>query len=176
MALDKEDQIRLLVAERARILGFIYSITRDPDMTEDVFQNLVVLVSDKQPAIESREHFLSWTRTAARYLAYNALRSRARVVCLDEALLDLLEIQWKKMDKHSGPLLSETLEKCVGTLSPRSREILQLRYQEGLSGPQISGKLGRKLNTVHVTLSRIYKVLADCVATRLTALGGEHHV
>jgi RNA polymerase sigma-70 factor, ECF subfamily len=175
MALDKESQIRLLVAQRAMILGFIYSITRDADLTEDIFQGLVVLTSEKTPVIESREHFLSWARTSARYMANNAMRSRARLIPLDESILDLLETNWKSMDRHAGVPLSDALEKCLGALSPSSRKLVQLRYNDGLSGPQISDKLGRKLNSVHVGLSRIYKFLADCIESRAAAPGGGHH-
>src|SRR5271154_3867430 len=98
MPLDKNSLLRLLVAERGPLLGFLYSLARDRDLAEDCFQNLVVLISEKQPEVHDRQHFLAWVRRAARYEMNNALRKRQRTIPLDERVLEVLEKQWELAD------------------------------------------------------------------------------
>ena len=174
MAMDKNDLLRLLVAERGPLLGFIASLARDRDLAEDVFQTLVVLTSEKQPAVSSREHFLAWARTAARFEVNNALRKRKRTVPLDDHVVDLLEQQWTAADRQGGPALAEALEHCLGGLTPNVRNLLHQRYEKGLSGEALARSVDRKVNAVYVALSRAYRLLADCIEARVavTAEGG----
>ena len=170
--LEKNDLLRLLVAERGSLLGFIHSIAVDWDMAEDVFQSLVVITSEKQPPVATREHFLSWARTVARFEVRNLQRKLRRTVALDEAVVDLLKEQWDEADDQSGPVLAEVLERCVSRLTPNMQNILRLRFEKGLTGDALANALQRKTSTVHVALSRAYKFLAECIGRRVHEEGG----
>lgn len=174
--LDKNDLLRLLVAERGPLLGFVYSLCRDRDLAEDVFQNLVVLTSEKQPTVSGREHFLSWARTAARYEVNNAMRKRHRTIPLDPEVIDLLERQWDEADRQqTGPALAEALGHCLDRLTPNVRRLVRLRYDQGLTGDALAAAMDRTLNAVHVALSRAYRTLAGCIEARVGATEGGRH-
>ena len=170
MAFDKNDQLRLLVAERGPLLGFIVSLTRDRDLAEDVFQTLVVITSEKSPEVDSRERFLSWARTAARFEVNNALRKRQRTVALDDNVLTMLESQWSVADRRPANPLGEALEQCLGRLTSNVRRMLRLRFEDELSGEDLARALGRNVNTVYVSLSRSYRLLADCIEARISQI------
>ena len=170
--LEKNDLLRLLVAERGPLIGFIYSLSRDRDLAEDVFQNLVVLTSEKRPVVNDREHFLAWARTAARFEVNNALRKKHRTIPLDEGVLSMLERHWDAADRHPGPALADALEPCLRQLTPNVRQLIKLRYEAGLTGDELARAMGRTLNTVHVALSRAYRLLAECIESRVVADGG----
>lgn len=170
-SLDKTDLLRLLVAERGPLLGFITSLCRDRDLAEDVFQTLVVLTSEKGPDVDSRERFLSWARTAARFELNNALRKRNRTVALDDTVLTLLEDRWAAADREPATDVADALGACLEHLTPNVRQMLRLRFEQDLSGEALAKAVGRSLNAVYVGLSRSYKALADCVETRLAGGG-----
>jgi RNA polymerase sigma-70 factor (ECF subfamily) len=167
MGLDRNDQLRLLVAERGPLLGFIASLARDRDLAEDVFQTLVVITSEKSPDLDTRERFLSWARTAARYEVNNALRKRHRTVALDDNVMDLLESQWAMADRKPATAIADALDRCLGALTDNARRMLRLRFEDGLSGEDLARALGRTVNTVYVGLSRSYRALADCIEARV---------
>ena len=54
----------------------------------------------------------------------------------------------------------------MGHLAEGSREILDLRYRNGLSLRAIAMKMERTEGAVQVALSRVRKWLADCVQRR----------
>ena len=62
----QERTIALLLSHRAMLLGYITSIVRDPDLAEDVFQNVAVVVLDKAGAVEADKDFPAWVRGVAR--------------------------------------------------------------------------------------------------------------
>lgn len=57
--------------------------------------------------------------------------------------------------------LSEQLNAALATISPRSREIVQLCHQEGLKPGQVADMLGISPTTVYSVLSRSLKQLSE---------------
>lgn len=167
MPLDRNSLLKLLVSERGPLLGFMYTICRDRDLAEDMFQNLVVITTEHLPVVDSREQFLSWARTTSRYGLYNALRKQRRSLSLNEDIVDLLEQQWGSGNRQLGTTKVDALEGCLRSLTPNVRNLLWLRYDKGLSCEEVAGTLNRSMNAVHVALSRAYKVLAECIQARL---------
>jgi DNA-directed RNA polymerase specialized sigma24 family protein len=109
-----------------------------------------------------------WTRRAARFLALKALEKRSRErPTMDEALVNLLE----KSSVDDGELAPDryvtALEHCRARLSAQARELLTLRYVHDLSGEAIAAKLGRPLNTIYVSITRLHRTLGDCIRARL---------
>jgi RNA polymerase sigma factor (sigma-70 family) len=162
-----------LLTHRAMVLGFIAAIVRDPDLVEDVFQNVAVVVLDKAGAVEADKDFPAWVRGVARLEAFAALRRRRKApTLLDPVLLDMLESAWSANDaaEPADPALGH----CLGRLSSSARRLIELRYAEGLSGKAVAERLNRSPNTVYVALSRAYRCLAECVRRRLGQEGAPH--
>ena len=59
-------------------------------------------------------------------------------------------------------------------LSEKSRQIIRMRYFDGLAGIRVAEKLGRKPETVYKSLQRIYVTLAQCIERKIVAhdMGG----
>jgi RNA polymerase sigma-70 factor, ECF subfamily len=164
--------LKMLVAERGPLLGFMYTVCRNRDLAEDMFQNLVVITTEHSPNVETREQFFSWARTTARYGLYNAMRKQRKSVALSENILSCLEEEWDIISKDHGSSRADALEDCMQTLTPNTRNLLWLRYDRGLSCAEVAQKLNRRLNAIHVALSRTYRVLAQCIEHRLASEGG----
>jgi RNA polymerase sigma-70 factor (ECF subfamily) len=146
-------------------------IVRDLHAAEDILQEALVLAT-RQP-FNDADHARGWIRVTIRNLAMNELRRRARhpAGISDEAMA-LLEPEWRAVEEdyshgasHGDRLAA--LRACCEGISPAARQLLDLRFREGLDGAGIAERLGRPLNTVYVTLSRLYRRLSDCVSTRL---------
>lgn len=166
----RERAARLLVTHRAMLLGYIAAIVRDRDLTEDVFQNVALVVVDKAEAFATDNDFPPWARRVARLEALTALRRlRKAPTLVDPSLIDVLERDWEATD---GPSPEEAaLRACLEGLSPYARRLIELRYADGLSGVAVAEHLNRSRNTVYVALSRAYRCLAACVRRRLAQEG-----
>jgi RNA polymerase sigma-70 factor (ECF subfamily) len=118
-------------------------------------------------------HLLLWARKAARFEALKLLRDRRRSkVALDADVLDLLDATWAGTDATDAAKETDHLKCCMEQLSPKAREILNLKYFQSADGARIAGILRTKVHSVYVTLTRIHKTLAECVERR--RLGGQH--
>ncbi len=165
MPLNRETVLRLLLAERVKILAYVYAIVRDHHGAEDVLQDVSVLAIDRCMEIENERHFLGWVRKAARFKALHVHRQRRlQPVGVDDEVLDLLEGDWQALDDTSPRDLLDSLRGCMDRLTPNARRLVELKYVEGLAGATIADRLGRHVRSVYTALSRIHRALSDCMA------------
>ncbi len=172
--LDQAGALRLLLANRAMLLGYINVITGDPTLTEDVFQEVSIVVMEKFPLVENTEGFRPWARTIARFQSLKAVnKRRANPVILAGEVIDRLDQAWEEHDREDPRASSvAALERCIAKLTPRAQELVQLRYHQDLSGQHIADRLRKPLNTIYVAISRIHRTLAECVRAELARSGG----
>jgi len=166
--LDQETALRGILSQEPLLLGFVRAIVGSRTLAEDIFQDLVVLVMRKHAEIPNADAVPGWTRRAARFLALKALEKRARErPTMDETLVDLLEKTWVDDGEPAPDPYVAALVRCRDRLPEHARELLTLRYVHDLSGEQIAAKLGRPLNTIYVTITRLHRTLGECIRARL---------
>jgi len=137
-------------------------ITGSPDDAEDVLQTIFLrlLAQGAQPDLKDpKAYFYS----AAVKASLNILRSRRRHVLTADA--DVFEAPTRSGNSEIDHLLRSQLYRAIESLSPRTVEILMLRYVEDLTEPQIAKMLGRSRGTVAVTLFRALARLRKLLRT-----------
>jgi RNA polymerase sigma-70 factor, ECF subfamily len=170
--LDQETALRGVLAQEPLLLGFVRAIVGSRTLAEDIFQDLVVLVMRKHAEIPNAAALPGWSRRAVRFLALKALEKRARErPVMDEELVALLERAVEDEGEPGVDPYLSALGACREKLSAPARELLALRYEQGIPGEQIAERLGRPLNTVYVTISRLHRTLADCIRARVRGGG-----
>jgi RNA polymerase sigma factor (sigma-70 family) len=171
---NQEKVVLLLLAHRAMLLGYITAIVGDAHLAEDVFQDVSLVVLKKGDALHDEGAFPAWARQVARLEALAALRRRKKhPEPLDPAVLELLDAHWRAGDAEPSAVRA-ALGECLRRLSPQARRLIELRYVDGLRGPQVAEHLARPLNTVYVALSRTYRFLGGCIRRRLACEGAAH--
>jgi RNA polymerase sigma-70 factor, ECF subfamily len=172
MGLRQEEVIHSLFSDRAKLIAFIRAIVLSQHTAEDIHQEVVIEALEKAETISDSQHLLAWARQVAKSRAFNYLkRQKLHPRVIDPELLELLEPVWDRESETSGPTVMEALGECVKRLAPRSRELVDLRFGDQLSGRQMSARLGIKLPSVYMGLSRVYRMLDDCVRRRLADTG-----
>jgi RNA polymerase sigma-70 factor (ECF subfamily) len=170
MSLTQEDVIHGLLTDRARLLAYIRALVLDRDVAEDIHQEVVIEAFRAAESIVDGNHLLAWARRAAKLKACEHFRAQRRQPRhLDPDVLELLGPHWEAENGDSGQARAEALSVCLQELTPRSQELVRLRFRDDLSGSQIAEALHLKLHSVYVSLSRIYHALDDCVRRKLLA-------
>lgn len=108
-----------------------------------------------------------WLRTAALNFHRKRLRTeRRRPMTVD---LELLEVHWRGVhgDRDGGDGALAALEGCVRALPARERELVALRYEQGLPRPAIGARLGIGDAGVKQALRRLRERLRRCVESKL---------
>ncbi|MBI3856655.1 MAG: sigma-70 family RNA polymerase sigma factor [Planctomycetes bacterium] len=169
MAVEHDVLVLLLLGHRAMLLGYLSSFVRDAHLAEDLFQDISLVILKKGGDLADPSGFPVWSRRIARLEALNALRRRGKAPRpLDDAVLDVLDRQWSATDEAASPA-ADALRDCLQRMPPRSRQLVDLRYRDGISGKELADKVSQPLNTVYVTLARIHRALSECVKGRLAA-------
>ncbi len=164
MSMDQIDIVRVLLRDREKMFAYIWSIVRDAHIADDVFQDVSLLAIEHRQEINSEEHLCGWLRRASRLKALEALRARKRMPSmLSEEAMSLLEAHWQEYDGHSASDVVDSLRACMARLTPYARQVIKLRYVDGMGGEEVAATLNRKLDTVYKSLSRIHRSLRDCM-------------
>ena len=123
--------------------------------TEDIFQTVFLKYVLHSAPFESEEHEKAWfirvTINACRDLLKSFFRSR--VVPLEE---------WtgSAAPAEQGPEGREVLA-AVLALPAKYRDVVYLHYYEGYTAAEISGLLGKNVNTVYTRLTRARQRLQE---------------
>jgi RNA polymerase sigma-70 factor (ECF subfamily) len=175
MAVDQQLVLRALLADRTKLLAYIAAIMPDEHLAEDIFQEISLLAVRKHDQIQDDAHLMAWLRKAARLSALQVRRNQTRrPMLLDAVVLDALESHWDDNARESSSDRMDMLRKCMEKLNGYPRDLIELRYGEGISGTALAERVGRKLQTVYVALSRAHRSLINCVNRGLAMKGISH--
>lgn len=158
MSLETEQLVRVLMAERNKLLAYAWSITGDFGLCEDVVQEVALLALDKGREVADEPRLKVWLRRTARFKALEALRGKTKSTPpLSEEVLDQLESHWEQYDggsEFSESALADMLRACFQRLTDKQRRLLSLRYAKQLRSGDIAARLEMKTETVYRSLTR----------------------
>jgi RNA polymerase sigma-70 factor (ECF subfamily) len=167
-----EAAYRELVARYASpAVNFIYRIVRDRALAEDLAQEGFLRVYQRLDTYDPARKFSSWFFQVLRNITIDHLR----VHRLPTASLDALADEGHQaagVDRASASPeeltgqreLASMMSAALHRLRPEYRQVVVLRYQEGLTHPEIAEILGVPSGTVKTYLHRARKELAGILA------------
>ena len=145
----------LLNRYQSPVYAYIYSVVRDSDLTNDVFQDtfMRVIMQIRNHHYTENGKFSSWVMRIAHNLIIDGARQRRPIVdILDDSekskVLDghsLLEGN-KEMEFHNEQTYS-TLNAMVARLPEPQQEVVRMRMYEQLSFKEIAEKTNCSINT-----------------------------
>lgn len=161
----------LLMRYYPPLYGYVYALLGDHVDSEDVLQEVGIVVARKFSELGHEDDFLPWARGIARIEVLSARRRRARLPILaDPEAIQALSDAAHKVDQATvWSNRHAALLKCVESLPPKSQQIIRLRYSDAC--PDVEDLARRAKRTVSATyglLKRIRQTLRDCVERKLS--------
>lgn len=162
------DLVREFLEYRDVLLGFIFSLTRDPDAAEEVLQNVGLAVVAEAGRGTKVADFRRWVREIARHRTADHYRSR-RLPTVSDSMLSLVSQSYEESDvePEGSRLRQKYLLDCLKNITGRAREAIERRYRDRLSPSAIAAAMGWQAGSVAVALSRARRVLFDCIQSKL---------
>jgi RNA polymerase sigma-70 factor (ECF subfamily) len=170
-----EDVSVEFLARRHHLMAFVHWMAGDPDLAEEVFQQVWVKLAEAVRAGTLISHLDAWCRVVARNILFERWRrERVRREIVDSRLVELSERAFAEQDdsQDDWALRSRALKECVGELPAKSRRMLDLKYGEGLTVARTAEMLEKTCGSVMMALSRIRRALKECVERRLGVARG----
>ena len=164
---DRQQLMTLLMENRQRIFGFIYSLVHHRDDAEDILQDSTLKMWEKFDEFQLGSDFLAWANQIAYYYVKNFRRTQSRdKVVFDDALLDEVSSKVSRLVSDDPSRLS-ALSECLDTLPAPERKMILARYEPDGGVPLAAEVSGRSVPTTYKSLGRIRKVLFDCISNKL---------
>ena len=126
---------------------------------EEATQESFVRAFQSLKQLRKPESFCSWLIGIARRVTQEQFRRQRRFAREQEAAEAILR-------DAAGPLEDYPLEEAIAALPEAHRQVILLRYYEGLSCQETATRLGLPLGTVTKTLSRAYALLRQELKAR----------
>jgi RNA polymerase sigma-70 factor (ECF subfamily) len=164
----RADFSRQLQQDQSRLYGYIHSLVRDLNDTDDLFQQTALILWNKYETYDPERSFFGWACGIVRFEVANFLRSRGRqrLYFSDEFNLTLLEATQELVADDEAPRL-DALQNCMGKLRERDRELLQQCYENNEARTTIAANAGRSPQSLANSLRRIRRALFECVSRTL---------
>jgi RNA polymerase sigma-70 factor (ECF subfamily) len=165
--------LRLFLQNERRLYAYIFTLLLNRADTDDVFQEVSMILWDKFDGEHPPNDFTAWACRIAYFkiLDFRKKRQRDRLQFNQE----LLERLADTAVVHAGTLQlderHEALAGCMAKLSPADHDLLARRFTEGATVQTIALQVGRSVEAVYKALTKIRKALFDCVTRTLAQEG-----
>lgn len=168
------EEFVVLLARHERLLGaYVMTMVPHPADADDILQEAKVVMWRAFRQFQPGTNFAAWARKIAfhQVLAFRKRRHRDRLDFSETFLQAVAE----EMETHSDQLerRERALQGCLAKLSKDHRQVLELRYHEGLTLEDMSARLDRTTKALYRLLSRIRVALHGCITQTLASTAHE---
>ena len=158
----------LVVEHHVQLRAFVRSLAVGPDWVDDVAQEAFLTAYREWDCFDPSRDFGKWIRGIAANIVRNELRKDARRHrLLHTELAEVLLSRHAESRVPPQPLALEAVRNCLGRLAPMCREVVQARYRDGETAPEIASRLELSAVNVRQMLVRIRRQIKQCVESRL---------
>lgn len=153
----------LFVQHQKAVLAYVLSIEPNLHDAEEIVQETFVTVSRKASNWTSGTNFLAWVCTIARFntLHFQRTRSRRKARLAGDVVILLAEYFENDVSVFQSRVTD--LRQCLRKLSPKARDLVERRYNDGSWPEQIAEDVGWTANAVRVALTRARNTLRECL-------------
>ena len=168
-------EVESLVYEyQARLRAFLFSRTGDPDVADDLAQEVFLVVMKRMDDFDASRPAWPWLVGIARNKLLEYWRSRPRETPTD-SIESFIEQEHVIREKGHDPAQVHeqrlnALRACMDKLAPDSQKLLRMTHKQELKGKDIATLLHKKATAIRVALHRIRSWLAVCIRRRLEEL------
>lgn len=159
-----------LVDVRPRLRAYVASLLGGWNAVDDIVQDVCVVLIQKRESFEFGTNFTAWAFRVAYFKATTCRRDMLR-----EGKVMFSEIFFQSVaamaEDHftERPPIHDALSSCLEQLPTRDRELIHLKYADGVSLTRHAAASGLTAGALHKTISRIRMTLRLCIRRKLDA-------
>lgn len=149
------------------IAGFVSATVPDASAADDVMQEIALTLLRKFEAYDPQRPFIAWAMGIAKMAILTERRDRGRAAtrfrreCVEELAADWQTVL-PTVDERST-----ALAECMRLVTGRNRELITMRYEEGMQPQDIATRTGTSSGAIRVALARVRAALSQCIEKRI---------
>jgi RNA polymerase sigma-70 factor, ECF subfamily len=160
--------VALFATHNWGVYKYIRTLVPDPDAAQEIFQETSVTLWEKYGEFQSGGNFFAWACRVAYFKALQSHQARRRDrMQFDDSLLQAIAEERAGMeDVLQAQQIA--LPHCIQKLPPGDRELIEQRYGNSKTVPEIAKLTGRSINTLYKVFERIRRALMKCIEKTVT--------
>ena len=156
------------------IASFIRGMVADVHDVDDLVQLVAETCARKFDQYDPQggeQSFLRWSLSIARFEVLRYYKRQKRTAaCFSPETMDAIAAEFERTESPQEDRL-DALRKCLGKVTDRNRQLVEMKYFRDLHTDRIADRLGLTSSGVRVALHRTRQFLADCVQRTLEGTG-----
>ena len=136
-------------------------ILKDDDSAEDIVQGFFVILWEKRDTITIDTSVKSYLFRSVKNRCINQLQHLSLKAGFVNKSITLAETGEYDFDNFPDPELADLIEKSIGSLPEKRREIFRLSREDGLKYKEIAEKLNISIKTVEAQIGLAFKSLRE---------------
>jgi RNA polymerase sigma-70 factor (ECF subfamily) len=163
--------VKLMMKYQRRIFAYIHTLVPSRSDAEDILQDACVTICEKFDQFKIGTNFYSWACQIS-YWKVRAARKKFATskVVFNQEVLDCVAETRSRMERELD-YRHDALARCLEKLNARDRRMVLTRYEPGNNVAQAAQSCGRTIQGAYKALTRIRKVLHDCVTFEVSMEG-----
>jgi RNA polymerase sigma-70 factor (ECF subfamily) len=165
--MDHRRFLQHFVANERLLTGYLLAATGDFHEAQDLLQEVSVALWESFDRYDEGRPFHAWALGIARHKVLNWRERKGR---RDRVLsMEVLEAV-ERIEVEDALLLAERrplLQQCMETLPSHLRELVGMRYGDGLHLDEVASRVKKSVGAVQMIFVRIRRALRDCVDRKL---------
>lgn len=164
--------LKTVMRDRPKLHGYAWVVVGDPDLADDVLQEVSLLALEKAEQINDEPHLQGWLRESIRRRGMAVRRERFNQAAQlgQDVLAMLAEVDTPEFNQDHAERM-KALRHCIELMGDKSRQTLALRYGKGMKPSQIAEQTQRPVRSVYQMITRAHASLRDCILHRLSTKG-----
>ncbi len=150
------------------IAGFVSAMVPDASAADDVMQEVALALLRKFAEYDPQRPFIAWAMGIAKIAILTERRDRGRAATrFRRESVDELAAEWQAI----LPTVDErgaALGECMRLVTGRNRELIAMRYEEGMQPQDIAERIGTSSGAIRVALARVRAALSQCIEKRMS--------
>lgn len=157
---DKNAIAEIIEEYRAGLELYLYSVTGDINLAEEITQETFVKLFTKRPRFRKNASFKTWLYTIGKNSALNYLKRSSRSISLDREDMPEMESDVETLEEIClADERKKAVHRALGKLKKEYREVLWLTYFEGMSNKESAAVMNKKVHNIHTLLTRARQAL-----------------
>jgi RNA polymerase sigma factor (sigma-70 family) len=152
------------------VYAFCLRTLRNPALAEDVAQQVFLHAHRDIARFQGRSTWLVWLIGIAAHRCMDAINSERRrlrrIELNDQATPQAPDLGCSPSDRVDRSRWIRGLDECLSTLASEVRMTVLLRFQSGMSFPDMSEVLGVRSETLQARVARALPVLRRCLESK----------
>lgn len=163
---------RILKSTHSQIRAYIAGMGVSADEVDDIAQEVYLALYRGMRKLSDDVSPMAWLKGTARNLCLSHFRREKRYKKHFQEIAQIMLRTRASLDEIAGDdSARDALTNCLERLSGKHRELISMRYEQGMTAESIARTKKSPGETIRVVLHRIRKFLRECISSKLS-LGG----